>query len=209
MATTKAHKKGRGRRSTVSRSSAKSGNLSYTDRRPNPFRDDWEAFTESVSSQIQQSINQGTKIAPYYAPTAVLKRLVYQFTLENRKKTADIHIETAIDKFRQEKENQKRPSDRRILRGSRKGFSQNRFYWILQGLACIVRIGNFEIRKSDISRFSLQLSYAERHGVPPEYLVGFLHQCGTLSAVCEKAKKPGRFEEWYDPEVHGGRDAAA
>ncbi|WP_295526001.1 hypothetical protein [Novosphingobium sp. Chol11] len=171
------------------------------DRRPNPFGDDWEAFVDRVRAAIQVSINPSPaeKVAPYDEPSSVLKRMVYEFVRDHKRKVKSIHVETAIEKFREAQEKLKSLEKQRLLRTAQKEFKSNSYYWILSGLSCAVYVGDFSIAKSNVTRFAKQLKYANRHKVPLEYLIGFLYQCGAIDEVCRKADDPDFREPWYVP----------
>lgn len=53
-------------------------------------------------------------------------------------------------------------------------YAENPFYW---GLLAIDPHRDF-LSAQDLSRFAKQLLYADRNGVPPSYLIGFLYQTG-------------------------------
>lgn len=53
-------------------------------------------------------------------------------------------------------------------------YTENPFYW---GLLAIDPHRDF-LSPQDLSRFAKQLLYADRNGVPPNYLIGFLYQTG-------------------------------
>jgi hypothetical protein len=72
-------------------------------------------------------------------------------------------------------------------------YAENYFYW---GLIAADPTGDC-ISPKDISHVARELFYADNHAVPPEYLVGFLYQCGTQAQLKAKFKRTGR-EESFD-----------
>lgn len=157
-------------------------------RRPTPFDSDWDDFKAEVKAAITRIVNSppGTKFAPFDRADSVLKRMVYGFVREHRPTKRYHHLETAI------------ANDRDEWRGLRVHFEDNPFHWVLVGLKDhVVIFGKFEIKKSDITRFGRQLSYADRHNIAPQLLIGFLVQTGTISEICQKVTNPETRERWY------------
>ena len=175
------------------------GTKRTVDSRSNSFGEEWQSFVEFVCKNIQISMNppNGKIISPYAKPTSVLKRMVYEFVLHHRLKTKNNYIKTSIEVYRASREKFKKSENQRVLRGTRMSYETNPFYIVLLGLSAGVSIGNFEIRRSDVSRFAKQLSYADKHGVHPKQLIGFLLQCGSLVETCRKADNPKCHEDWY------------
>lgn len=164
-------------------------------RRHSPFEEEWEAFKDEVLSNIRASANsvRGAKIAPFHRTDSILKRMVYRFVIKYRHTNSYKHIEKAIS------------DDRDSGRALRISFEENPFHWILFGLKDHVSIlGKFEITKTDITRFSAQLLYADRHKICEDLLIGFLLQSGTLTEVCRKAKDPDCREDWYIAKIKAG-----
>lgn len=180
--------------------SQKRGRLTEEPRpRRNSFSDDWDVFVDHVRMEIQACINlpKERKKSPYFAPSAVLKREVYDFVHRWRGKVSDSQIQEAIDVGRKLRERSKKPSARKDLRSITKSYKEEPFYWVLLGLSGAVYIGEFEIKQPDVSRYALQLNYAERHHVPTHYLVGFFHQIGGIAEVCRRARRVQQREEWH------------
>jgi hypothetical protein len=153
------------------------------------FDSDWDDFKVSVRDAITKIVNlpQGTKLVPFERANSVLKRMVYEFVNEHRKTKRDKHIESSI------------ANDPNEWRGLWVKFEDNPFHWVLFGLKDhVVIFDKFEISKSDITRFGRQLSYADRHHIAPQHLIGFLFQTGTISEICQKeASRPMIFEQWF------------
>lgn len=61
-------------------------------------------------------------------------------------------------------------------------YKQNRFYW---GLLAIDPQEEF-IRDPALSKYAKEMLYAAKHGVPAEYLIGFLMQSDNLASIREK-----------------------
>lgn len=167
--------------------------------RPTAFDEDWQSFTEDVQAELQRSINlpEMERRSTYHDPVSVVKRMAYAFVLYHRPRTSALLIGQAIDRFRHEKEEKKRLSQQKLLRKMRKKYEDEPFYLVLSGLKYAVGISDFEIGEHDVSRFASQLTYADRHGVPQHFLIGFLLQTGSLSEVVRRAKDPNRREQWY------------
>lgn len=157
-------------------------------RKPSPFDSDWDDFKADVKAAVTGIVNSpsGTKFAPFYRADSVLKRMVYAFVQKHRPTKRYQHLESAI------------ANDRDEWRGLRVPFKDNPFHWILFGLKDhIVILDGFEISKSDVTRFGRQLSYADRHEIAPELLIGFLFQTGTISEICRKQSSSETRERWY------------
>lgn len=159
-------------------------------RRKSPLADEWDEFVNVAGAVIRQAVNQPSdvELAPYDQPESVLKRSVYSLVRSLRNRGVVKHLETAIF------------NDRYLDTGRTKRvrFEDNPFQWVLFGLADHVEIsGKFHISQPKISRYSRQLLYADRHGVPTEYLIGFLYQSGNPSQISKKANDPAKFEQWY------------
>jgi hypothetical protein len=165
-------------------------------RKRSPFDDDWDDFKADVKAAITGIVNlpNGTKMPPFDRADSVLKRMVYAFVLEHRPTQRYHHLETAI------------ANDRDEWRGLSVNFNENPFHWVLFGLKDhVVIFDKFEIGKWDITRYGRQLSYADRHKIPPKHLIGFLFQTGTISEICQKeAATPTVYEQWYLAEQKDG-----
>jgi hypothetical protein len=180
--------KPRGRHKAGSRYRPAPRPLGQFRRKPSPFDSDWDDFKADIKAAITRVVNSppGTKFAPFDRADSVLKRMVYAFVHEHRPTKSFEHLETAI------------ANDRDEWRGLRVLFIDNPFHWVLFGLKGHIEIfGKFEISKSDVTRFGRQLSYADRHEVAPELLIGFLFQTGTVSEICQKQTNPATRERWY------------
>ena len=70
---------------------------------------------------------------------------------------------------------------------------ENPFYW---GIWAVLDPDD-KIPRSTRTRFSQELLYAHMHDVPPEYLIGFLHQKGTSTGL--QAKIDGKqMQPWFE-----------
>lgn len=169
--------------------------LGQARRKPNPFDSDWDDFKADIKAAITRIVNSplGTKFAPFDRADSLLKRKVYEFVREHRPTKRYEHLETAI------------ANDRDEWRGLSVNFSENPFHWVLFGLKDhVVIFDKFEIGKWDITRYGRQLSYADRHDILPEHLIGFLFQTGTISQICQKeCATPKVYEQWY---LNKGKD---
>jgi len=164
--------------------------------RSKAFLEDWENFVDRVRTEIQAAHNGPNSKSPYYAQSSVIKREVYKFVLEHRGKIKPDLIEDAILHYCDTRERQKKLSEQRMLRFLRSDYKSRPFYWALFGLEGCVGLGNFTLKQYDISRYARQLEYADRHYVPPEFLIGFIFQVGTVAKICESAKDPNKLEDW-------------
>jgi hypothetical protein len=71
-------------------------------------------------------------------------------------------------------------------------YTDNPFYW---GLLAIDPDHQF-VTQRDLNFLSQQLLHAHRHNVPVEYLVGFIYQCGSQSALRSKVRHNLREEDF-------------
>lgn len=168
------------------------------DRGPNPFGGEWTLFVESVASAVEASLGKSKdgKLAPYYEPYSIVKRMTYAFVARHTRKTKISLVETAIDKYRDFIESRKPLDQQRALRRIRKPFKGNSYYWIMLGLDYGIQVEGFSLGNPNVTKFAEQLKYAHRHHVPVEYLIGFLLQTGT-AAVSRNAKNPDLREDWF------------
>lgn len=167
--------------------------------RPGLFDDVWQSFIDSVQMELQRSINLPVeeRRSKYHLPVAVVKRLAYAFVIHHRSRTKESVIEASIERFRQEREKKKKLDQQKNLRKITKKYKNEPFYWVLEGMKHAIGIAEFRIRDCDVSRFSVELAYADRHNVPENYLIGFLLQTGSLQEIIRRAKDANRREEWY------------
>lgn len=168
------------------------------------FDDDWENFVDRVGELLQKSLSAKSKLSPYDEPSAVLKRMTYKFMIRFQNVNPSV-ISTSIENHRINVENRKNAKEFKRLRAMRKPYKGNEAHWILTGLNSSFNDPhffegvNYTLESSDITRFSAQLHYAFRHSVPPEFLIGFLYQCGTVQEISAKARNPKVFERWFKP----------
>lgn len=171
--------------------------------RRTPYEDVWDGFVDSVQSQMKKSLSSVEKLAPYHKPISVVQRMAYRFVIRTKNINPSI-VSKAINNFRINVENAKADDDFVPIRSIRKPYKGSEFHWVLNGLkSAFTQEGffgehMFELETYDISRHSLLLQYALSHEVPPEYLIGFLFQCGTFPEISKKAKAKV-FEAWYKP----------
>jgi hypothetical protein len=71
-------------------------------------------------------------------------------------------------------------------------YEQNSFYW---GLLAIDPIFS-QIPEKHVHAYAQQLLYAHLHQVPPEHLVGFLHQSGSPSRLNDKILRGFREDQF-------------
>lgn len=155
------------------------------------YEEIWANFIDSVESEIlaAETLPEDVRRSPFYSTPNIVKRAVYRFALENKRKLKSQPLEDTIDKSRVAHAKGK------ILRGLKKNIKKEPFFWLLTGLSLDCPAAN--IRKPDVTRFSQHLNYANRHKVPPEFLVGFLLQSGSLTDIYQRAQDPDRREHWY------------
>lgn len=53
------------------------------------------------------------------------------------------------------------------------------------------------VSKQDRSLFSMQMLYAYQHGIPPEFLIGFIYQAGSKEEIKRKLRD-GSFEPGFE-----------
>lgn len=146
----------------------------------------WVSFRKSVFSEIQKiEISENKHRIPFETAKSVLKRMVYEFIIEHRETSKLKYLESVIS------------DDREEGRPIRIRFDENPFHHVFFALSKHVSVGRFSISKWDVSRFGKQLLYAQRHEVLPEYLIGFLYQCGSVSEIEAKVDDANFREEWY------------
>ncbi len=75
-------------------------------------------------------------------------------------------------------------------------FEDNAFIWVF---AAIKRHGNFSLSDDTMNRYGIMLNYANKHGVPSELLIGFLHQAGGWEGIKTQISN-FMVEEWYKPD---------
>lgn len=155
------------------------------------LQDTWDEFTDQLPAKLQRAnalfeeAKGRGQATPNNNPRALIKREVYRFVLELRERNRERYLEDVISVALE-----KLPVG--IV------FKENPFHWALAG----VRATNDDLlTRNEVMRFGRQLIYAERHGVRPELLVGFVYQCGGPDIISEKASRPDCREEWWRPAV--------
>lgn len=155
------------------------------------YEEEWDQFVSKVEEELaaaHQVTGEFGK-SPYFEPANVVKRAVYSFVIYASRKLKPGPLERTIDAIRAASAGGK------VLRPLRKRFKTDTYFWVLTGL--LLDCPAAKLRKSDVTRFSQHLKYARRHKVPPEYLVGFLLQTGSLAEVYRRAQDPERREQWF------------
>lgn len=60
------------------------------------------------------------------------------------------------------------------------------------------------VTRQDRNLFSMQMLYAYHHGIPPEFLIGFIYQAGSKEEIKRKLQagliEPG-FEAMHEPDI--------
>lgn len=139
---------------------------------------EWESICERVRRMIRLAPFKGKGAPPYSVSENVLKREVYRVTRRYMKEKKGHIIENiAINE---------NVAPKHIK------FRDNPFYWVL----ILMNVLNWQKDRGQISKISRTLLYADKHNIDPDLVVGFLHQCGTPTAICRKANA-GEFEQWY------------
>jgi len=169
------------------------------------FDDKWDGFVDSVIAAIKSGPKASgvTKATPYDQRSAILKRNVYEFVGRWSGHIPPNQIAATIEKYRISIEKQKSSEARVAIRRMRKPFNGNEFYYVFMGLKSALSFKDncsdivYRFDKYDVTRYSYQLHYADRHNVPLEFLIGFLYQSGSIAEVCRKAKDPVKREAWY------------
>lgn len=152
---------------------------------------EWESFVEMVCERLRafHDLPHDLKKSPYYAPSNIIRRSVYEFYILAKRSLKPRLLEEAIDDIRVAHVGEDR------ARTLRKDIKKEPYYWILMGLHLDCPEAN--LRKSEVTRFAQHLNYARRHKVPPEFLVGFLMQTGSSAEVYRRAMDPDMREEWF------------
>lgn len=182
------------------RTSKPSSSSNHVTRNPNAqrrkggrtgYEEVWGSFIEQVEGELAKAseLPDDLRKAPYYAPPNVVKRAVYTFVRDARRKLKPGPLEDTIDASRVAHAGSK------TLRTLRKDFRKEPYYWVLTGLHLDCPAA--KLRKSDVTRFAQHLNYAHRHKVPPEFLIGFLLQSGSLADIYQRALDRDRREKWF------------
>ena len=125
----------------------------------------------------QEAIN-GTKLAPYDIPLGLLKRELYMFGQQ----IIDERMTAELMQFAER-------NGARTAGESADGLDLYR--WLLTAFP------EAELPRSEKRRLAHELQYARRHGVPAEYLVGFLYQSGSGADIYARVADEGHVEDWY------------
>ena len=73
-------------------------------------------------------------------------------------------------------------------------YAQNKFYW---GILAIDPEADC-ISNPSLSKYAKEMLYADLHGVPPEYLIGFLSQSGNLTLIRERLRRHELDQEFLN-----------
>lgn len=151
----------------------------------------WFEFVEKVEGELKDALDLTAVLGkhPYYARPNVVKRAAYIFVHEAREALNLNNLEDTIDASRVANAGNKN------LRTLQKNLQDEPYYWVLKGL--LIECPEAKLQESDVTRFAQHLNYADRHKVPPEFLIGFLMQCGSLDAVYKRALDPVHREQWF------------
>ena len=146
----------------------------------------WERMIAKIDEEVR--LGKQTKNPPRYLTVeACWKRNVYAFALANTQSEAEshsLHLYTeGLISGNPHRRLPRKPS-----------FALNSFHWVITALAAD---GKWNINRQKVFRFGRHLLYAKQHRVPEEFLIGFLYQAGTPSAV-EKKAGSGATEVWRD-----------
>ena len=141
--------------------------------------DDWDATVQQIGAGMASRDGRDRELPPFDRAESYLKREIYSFVCryldEGRAGPLKVVLENEGDLPRD-------PS-----------FESNPFHWAL--VAMHEQTGGVKVRWK-ISRYGRQLAYARRHRIPPELLVGFLLQTGTVDQVYRKAGTDA-LEPWH------------
>lgn len=152
--------------------------------------DRWETIVDAGRAELTApGVNPKS---PYHSDQGRLMRAVYQFVLKNTRTKADSHSLERYCEFYVLNANGRRLSRKPT-------FEADPFHWVLRALE--VKGGHWDLTRQDVHRWAKLLLYARKHHVPVEFLVGFLHQCGTRTTIVER-EHAGKFEPWRDAWVN-------
>jgi hypothetical protein len=157
-------------------------------------RKDWEAFIEGLEREVAGS--HVLSLSLYDAPDGVLKRGVYQFVRDKLKAGHAKQLDNALDSLRTalRPKTVKGGAKPKQIRQRKKPFAGSEFYYALREVPSKIR----RFRGDELSRFGRQLSYAYRHDIEPDLLIGFLAQTGTGKEIADKVVKDANgVEAWY------------
>lgn len=151
------------------------------------FKDEFEAATAEAANTFM--LNNTDNAILHKERYNILKRSIYQIGM---KIVGTGGRKAFLSKTN--KEYQKTVDDKvgRAIPTNAPTVEENPFYYVLY-LAMGSR--SYMPRQERIKAGD-QLSYAAKHNVPPEYLIGFLHQCGSYSKLKSKLLSGGA-ESWY------------
>ncbi len=119
--------------------------------------------------------------APYDKPESILKREVYRFTMRYLTDQNSGRLEDVLE------------ANIPIERTLRVKFSENPFHRMLLAL----RSEGLDIEPFEITRYSSQLLYAQRHDIDPDLLIGFLYQTGSPDEIRKRVMRQKYWEPWY------------
>lgn len=136
----------------------------------------WDGGVEAISDEMGKAslINSPR---PGETPRAILKRGIYTL-VRDLQRTRKAQFETALAHV----------IDKRLY----VDFEVNPFHWGLAAASACGELGS-DFHNS-ISEYGTELLYAHRHRIPPELLIGFIHQVGGIKRIREQGE---RLEHWY------------
>lgn len=182
--------------------------------------DAWEALLKKLKNELD--IGANGKIprklgqTPFNTPEAILKRHTYAFVRGMLRLDGGRSLESVLDDLRGDMQ-PKRPAakgkrgSKKRLRERRVKFQDNPFHCTLQmvSLKVMPTVPSKHLSqktelfgRSVCTRFGRQLNYAHMHDIDPNLLIGFLHQSGNVSKICESAADPTKREAWYLNELN-------
>jgi len=137
---------------------------------------DWVDKVHGILAAYRACPKQQPKIPPYDRKESVLKRGIYQVVRRLRERSNGYNIieSGALAACRSQA--------RWPL------IKENPFFWALKSVSA-----RLDLRNDEVSRFAKELAYADRHGVEPHLLIGFLYQTG----VTRIHAAPDGWERWY------------
>lgn len=123
-----------------------------------------------------------TKESPYDQPYSRLKRGVYALVRECLEHDLLDVLKESVE-FQFGDRSQVKPSENN---------DTNPFYW---GLTAVCGTEN-KLKRNSKSRFAQELLYAHMHDVPPQFLIGFLHQMGSSKGLQDKIENQ-EMQRWF------------
>lgn len=151
--------------------------------------------TSTTTEYIEEMPQNTYNLPPYHHPSSIIKRMAYGFVRKHRGRGLDWRIEKSIANYMESEHSVRKNEIKTGRRRFKYQYEQRPFYFVLLGLHQRIYSGGFSIEKPDVTKFSQLLEYADRHNVPPKYLIGFLYQSGTSNQLRKKLKDPNTKED--------------